>query len=201
MVTEKLSNFHSSRVVWAIYNGRMYFALSEKGHKKWLMDKLNISEETFETIKRGYIRRSQEDWDVLNVVAYMGSKFEPVELTEAETTRLLWMADLIHECETIKLYSGVQIGDAGEVWKPLNLIKTVSSAEVDYAHKQVSLKTLINYEDVLIDFLEYHNIDDNLDALVASEREIITRYIADYIENHGDIQLSHATDRAAGYKI
>ena len=32
MVAKKLDNFHDSRVVWAIYNGKMYFALSEKGH-------------------------------------------------------------------------------------------------------------------------------------------------------------------------
>lgn len=201
MAAEKLADFHNSRVVWTIYKGKMYFALSEKGHKKWFMDTLCIPEDEMETVKRGYIRRSNEDWDVLNIVAYKGSNFEPVELTEEETTRLLWMADLIHECEKIKVYTGVQIGEVGEVWKPINLIKSVDSVEDDCKHKTVSLKALIDYEDMLIDFLEYHNINDALESLVASEKEIIIRYIKDYIENVGDITLCNATDRAAGYRI
>ena len=111
------------------------------------------------------------------------------------------MTDLIHECKHMRVYTGVQIGEVGEVWKPLKLVASVDSAEDDYQHKTVSLKALIDYEDMLIDFLEYHNIDDALESLVSSEKEIITRYIKDYVENAGDVVLCHATDRAVGYKM
>lgn len=201
MTAKKLDNFHDSRVVWAIYNGKMYFALSEKGHKKWFMDKLNIPESEFENIKRGYIRRSNKDWDVLNVVAYRGSNFEQVELTDEETAKLLWMTDLIHDCEKMRLYSGVKVGDVGEVWEPLTLIKSVDSAEVDYDHKKVSLKSLVEYEDALVNFLDYHDIDDSITALVTWERDVILSCIDEYIEKRGDIELTHNTDRAVGYKI
>lgn len=195
------SNFHSSRVVWAIYQGKMYFAFSEKGHKKWLMETLNISDEQFETVKRGYIRRQADDWETVNIVAYKGSKFEKTELSEEEITKLMWMTDLIHECGNIKVYTGVEIGEVGQVWKPLELLKSVESAEVDKEHKKVSLRTLIDYEDMLVNFMNYHKIDDNITAVVEAEKEEVTAYITGYVQHYGDIALSHITDRAAGYRM
>lgn len=111
------------------------------------------------------------------------------------------MADLIHNCEKMKLYSGVNVGEIGEIWEPLNLVKSVDSAEVNYDHKRVSLKSLVEYEDALVNFLEYHDIDDSITAIVTWEQDTVLGYINEYIEKRGDIELNHTTDRVANYRI
>jgi hypothetical protein len=120
--------FHLSRITWAVVNGELIWTITDKGHREWLDSIIDISDYDWENnIIRGYIKpESTESEQIVNVISYIGKEFKQAQPDERTINKLLHLITIKYNCDTIKLYSGVEIGEVGKDWKPINNYKNIS---------------------------------------------------------------------------
>lgn len=111
--------YHKSRIMFAFINDELKYSLNDKrDHQKWLEEDYNIDKEEFETLIRGYIKD-------FTVVIYKSSSFLPLDYSELTKERIEKLIDLCRKtCKpgNYKFYTGVHIGNVGEIWKPIKSI-------------------------------------------------------------------------------
>ena len=130
MLTEeeqrKAEEFHKSRIAFIYVDGKIQYnedKEDDRDHMHWVMEDYGISCNEFENSKRGYISNGR-------IFLYRGSDFAEIELSEIS---LQYLVDLIDkhnqyfDGETILVYSGMNIGKVGEIWKPLSCILIIEN--------------------------------------------------------------------------
>lgn len=167
--------FHRSRLMWAIVDDILYWTYSDLGHKEWLTEVFSITDAQFELIKRGYIRKETiDDFEVLNVVSYVGSEFRPVQLTELETKRLMWLIDIEYSYDKIEWYTGVKIGKPGEIWETIeHYDTTVRIKNRSILTPRIPLIYLLYYEHILTDYLNNSYLDSDAKRVVEREWKLL----------------------------
>ena len=114
----KNDKFHMSRTAFIILDNSIeYLRNSSLSHKEWCKN-LNIDDETFNSIVRGYITKN-------NMFYYMGN-FECND-TVIKVAKETHEQIAIDNClKRYKIFCGVKKGKVGEVWKPLLQIKKIN---------------------------------------------------------------------------
>lgn len=107
-------NYHSKRVAFIIYQDEVqYLRNSAMSHKEWC-DSLNISNEEFNNIVRGYYMGD-------NIVYYQGD-FEYNENTIRVAKKTYKEIVKEFDLERFNIYCGVKKGKIGTVWELIEKI-------------------------------------------------------------------------------
>lgn len=160
-MTEAEREFHRNRLMWAFVDGELYWTYSEDGHSEWL-DKTFGTDYVFADTLRGYIRKDV-DKDIVYIVAYKGD-FNIALISEEQIKLLVWLASLEYSYNKIEIYSGVEKGEPGEIWKTKQLVREISRDT--FNNKLVAILDLLTYEKFIVNLL-------NRDDKYLSERRTI----------------------------
>lgn len=109
---DKVKQFHTSRVMFAILNGRIEHTTDDaRGHKEWLTEDYNLTDAEFESTTRGYMKDG-------NIVFYKGSNFTYDSCVEVDANIYSHKIAKMYKIEEINVYVGVEVGEIGEIWTP-----------------------------------------------------------------------------------
>ena len=118
-------NFHKARIPFMWINGNVVFNLSHtdgRDHQHWACEDFGLTIEEFEEIPRGYMIKDR-------IQLYIGSDFRPINsveavvITEESFNRIVeTYFRLYPQSPDVKVYNGVNIGEVGTVWTPMNLV-------------------------------------------------------------------------------
>lgn len=151
-MTEAEREFNRNRLMWAFVDGELYWTYSENGHREWL-DKTFGTDYAFADTLRGYIRKDM-DKNMVYIVAYKGD-FNNALISNAQIKLLVWLASLNYSYNKIEIYSGVEKGKPGEIWKTKQLIKEIPRDTLN--NRLVAMIDLLTYEKFIVNLL---NRDD-----------------------------------------
>lgn len=179
-LTEAEKRFHLSRIMWAEVNGELYWTKSALGHKEWLSNKFGLSEKEFGRLKRGYIRREE---NTVNIVCYT-YKFTPTRLSDLIEEKLNWLVNVLFADNNLKFkwYTGVEVGEPGEVWQPMHEYVLYKDKYILNKCKIISLYDLLAYEKGLTNILNKELTDLEMLKSVEQERESVLYYIQNYFK-------------------
>lgn len=113
--------FHRSRIAFAQYKGQLLTNVyDEREHRVYLREDFGIDDALFETLIRGYIKAGR-------IVLYKSShytKLEPWEMNDILVDDLNQLAFKFFGGGTYELWNGVQIGEMGDEWPPIEILNT-----------------------------------------------------------------------------
>ena len=184
---EKEKERHKSRIIWVEYLGDVYWTQSLLSHREWLEKDFGVTGNyDFSQINRGYIRKDEKT-EKVHIVSYKGTDFQPAFLKELTVNRLKWIADLyLNASETDLLwFAGLEMGEVGEVWKPLVECEVRNKEQPKpFKHidsQLVSLNELIRYEQGLLNIIR-KDLANNIITMdkVKKERQVIIGWIKEF---------------------
>lgn len=146
----KEEDFHKSRIIFAVIDNSVHWTDEPLSHDEWLSGEYNITEEEFENIPRGYIRKEQ---NTVKIICYEGKKFEKTLITNKQLKALFMIADIQFYYDTIEIYNGVEVGEVGEVWNGKYLINTINNSDIRNSYEYISLLEVLKYQKFITNML------------------------------------------------
>lgn len=117
--------FHKSRLAFAWINGRLVFNRKpndDRDHQHWLLEDYDIAPEQWELLPRGYIIEGR-------IQLFVGSDFRPIDtstVSRKDLSRLYAKHCSMYPSAKCNLYNGVQVGQIGKLWPPIEHISTLA---------------------------------------------------------------------------
>lgn len=109
---DKVNEFHKSRVMFAILEGELKHTVNDnRGHKEWLKEDYNLTDDEFEIVTRGYMKDG-------NIIFYKGSNFTYDSCVELDANIYSHKIAEMYKIGEVDVYVGVKVGEIGEIWKP-----------------------------------------------------------------------------------
>lgn len=168
------SSFHKNRIVWAIVDSNIQISFTDKSHYEWFRQ-LGVEEHKFDYIPRGYILNiGDSENKEFNIVSYIGSEFKPTFIDSRYINTLKLFIELYSGYNKINWYSGLRVGNVGEIWKPIH--KACEYTYNKYDVSTLSLNSMYKYDEVLCSIINNMN-DWNVKDTFKKERENLINYI------------------------
>lgn len=200
-MTETERQFHNSRLMWMrIENRLIWTRFSDLSHEEWFNSLFINSDIDYNTIDRGYIKIDKET-KTCNIMMYKGRNFGRVKpsrrLVEQcrkspDDLKLLAIlyVEYMGDASIFRVCNGVKVGKPGDIWEPLEVLETFSIKKNNLDN--ISIKQVLNYEDILVTLLNKsiysHLRDGNVDTgpvddFIINELHLVHDLISDLLMN------------------
>lgn len=168
-------------ITWAIVNDKVEWIDGRIDHKNWLKEKFNISQRLFEETISGYINAKQDG--TMDVVYFKGSGLDECEIDNKHLAKVLFIADLSYDYNKICIHSGLKMFKNLNVSKSKGAYKVLS--KIDTADTIVSVKSILDYEDKLVNIIN-STIYSNT-SIFRQELERCHTVIKEYLYSEKDL--------------
>lgn len=117
--------FHESRIIFAFPDKKLAVMTNDnRDHVRWLHEDYGITEEQFEQIDRGYLRKEPETGCIMCLV-YKGINHAPTNVTNGMVEELKELAAKYWKDTVLRVWTGCKVGKPGEIWEPISFVTDV----------------------------------------------------------------------------
>lgn len=117
--------FHESRIMFAFPDKKLAVMTNDnRDHVRWLHEDYGITEEQFEQIDRGYLRKEPETGRIMCLV-YKGINHASTNVTNGMVEELKELAAKYWKDTVLRVWTGCKVGKPGEIWEPISFVTDV----------------------------------------------------------------------------